>query len=63
MVQLPLQQLAWLVQDQDCRMVICGQGAAGAVAQHAALHIQQLLKSAEVGPEATNASQASFPMH
>lgn len=44
-MQLPMEQLAWLLRDQDCRMVICGHGIAGAVAQHAAMHIQQILKS------------------
>ena len=45
LVQLPLQQLAWLLQDRPCRLIICGMGTAGAVAQHAALSMQRLLQS------------------
>ncbi len=44
-VQLPLQQLAWLLHDQKCRLLLCGHGPAGAVAQHAALVIQQHLRA------------------
>lgn len=45
LVQIPLQQLAWLLQDQPRRLIICGMGTAGAVAQHAALSMQRLLLS------------------
>lgn len=44
LVQLPLQQLAWLMSDQPCRLMICGKGPAGAVAQHAAMTLQQMLQ-------------------
>lgn len=42
-LQLPLQQLAWLLCDEACRLLICGKGTAGAVAQQAALQVQQML--------------------
>lgn len=48
-VQLPLQQLAWMLFDQDCRIIICGTGPAGAVAQHATSQIQQQLR--ELAPD------------
>ncbi|KAL0030509.1 hypothetical protein WJX79_000157 [Trebouxia sp. C0005] len=42
--ELPLQQLAWLLSDQPCRLIICGKGLAGAVAQHAAMTVQHMLQ-------------------
>lgn len=50
-LQLPVEQLAWLLRDQDCRVIICGHGIAGAVAQHAAMCVQQKLKSFDPEPD------------
>ena len=43
-MQLPLQQLAWLVSQQQSRLIICGTGTAGGVAQHAAMALQKMLQ-------------------
>ena len=44
-LQIPVQQMAWLLSDQACRVVVCGKGTAGAVAQQITLQLQQQLTS------------------
>ena len=44
-LQVPIQQLAWLMSDTGCRVIICGKGTAGAIAQAATLQLQQLVRS------------------
>ncbi|KAL3162268.1 hypothetical protein ABBQ32_009960 [Trebouxia sp. C0010 RCD-2024] len=39
-MKVPIQQLAWFMSDTGCRVIICGKGTAGAVAQAAAVQLQ-----------------------
>lgn len=43
-VQLPLQQIAWRLSEEPCRLIICGKGTAGSIAQHAAMAIHEMLR-------------------
>lgn len=44
-LQVPVKQLAWLLSDQACRLIVCGKGPAGAVAQQVVMQLQQQLTS------------------
>ena len=48
-LQLPLQQLAWMISDIGCRIIITGKGTAGAIAQEATLQLQQLVRAQSTG--------------